>query len=52
MCATCGCGDPKNKHGKKTLKEANKAGAKKTPVTKDAKKKPAFLEKKMDKKKK
>ena len=24
MCATCGCGQPKNKHGMKTLKAANK----------------------------
>lgn len=50
MCATCGCGDPKNKHGKKTLKDANKAGAKKAPAKKAAAKKddkkPAFLQKK------
>jgi hypothetical protein len=56
MCATCGCGDPKNKHGKKTLKDANKAGAKKAPAKKaadkkDDKKMPAFLMKKDDKKK-
>jgi len=60
MCATCGCGDPKNKHGKKTLKDANKAGAKKAPAKKvadkkadakkDDKKMPAFLMKKEDKK--
>ena len=24
MCATCGCGAPKNKHGEKTLAAANK----------------------------
>lgn len=24
MCATCGCGRPKDKHGMKTLKAANK----------------------------
>ena len=24
MCATCGCGAPKNKHGEKTLTAANK----------------------------
>ena len=24
MCATCGCGDPKNKHGMKSVKAANK----------------------------
>ena len=24
MCATCGCGCPKDKHGMKTLKAANK----------------------------
>jgi hypothetical protein len=55
MCATCGCGDPKNKHGKKTMKEANAMGAKKAPAKKaaakkDAKKMPAFLMKKEDKK--
>jgi len=30
MCATCGCGAPKNKHGEKTLAAANKKFAKKT----------------------
>jgi hypothetical protein len=50
MCATCGCGDPKNKHGKKTMKEANAMGAKKAAAKKDAKKMPAFLMKKEDKK--
>lgn len=30
MCQTCGCGDPKNKHGMKTMAEANKKYAKKT----------------------
>jgi hypothetical protein len=24
MCATCGCGQPKNKHGQKTVAAANK----------------------------
>lgn len=24
MCATCGCGDPKNKHGMKSQKAADK----------------------------
>ena len=24
MCATCGCGRPKDKHGEKTLAAANK----------------------------
>jgi len=28
MCATCGCGMPKNKHGEKTLAAANKKYAK------------------------
>lgn len=28
MCATCGCGMPKNKHGQKTLAAANKKYAK------------------------
>jgi hypothetical protein len=50
MCATCGCGDPKNKHGKNTMKEANAMGAKKAPAKKAAAKKadtkPAFLQKK------
>jgi hypothetical protein len=35
MCATCGCQQPKNKHGEKTLAAANKKYAKK----KDEKKK-------------
>lgn len=30
MCATCGCGQPKNKHGQKTVAAANKKFAKKT----------------------
>lgn len=30
MCATCGCGQPKNKHGEKTLAAANKKFAKKS----------------------
>lgn len=29
MCATCGCKQPKNKHGEKTLSAANKKFAKK-----------------------
>lgn len=29
MCATCGCGKPKDKHGMKTLSAANKKFAKK-----------------------
>jgi hypothetical protein len=38
MCATCGCGMPKNKHGQKTLAAANKKYAKKsTPKNKDKK---------------
>jgi hypothetical protein len=41
MCATCGCGKPKDKHGMKTLKAANDKFAK-------AKKKAAV--KKKDKK--
>lgn len=35
MCATCGCGRPKDKHGEKTLAMANKKYAK----TKKTKKK-------------
>lgn len=40
MCATCGCGMPKNKHGQKTLAAANKkyAKTKKAAPKKDAKK--------------
>jgi len=34
MCATCGCGAPKNKHGQKTLAAANKKFAKKTTTKK------------------
>jgi len=35
MCATCGCGQPKNKHGQKTLSAANKKfAAKKKPAKK------------------
>lgn len=34
MCATCGCGKPKAKHGMKTLKEANKKFAKKAAPVK------------------
>lgn len=41
MCATCGCGMPKNKHGQKTLAAANKkfAKTKKKAADKKAKKK-------------
>jgi hypothetical protein len=38
MCSTCGCGQPKNKHGMKTLAGANKKFAK----TKKAKKQAAI----------
>jgi hypothetical protein len=38
MCATCGCGQPKNKHGQKTLSAANKKFAKKTTIKKAGKK--------------
>jgi hypothetical protein len=34
MCATCGCQQPKNKHGQKTLAAANKKFAAKKPVKK------------------
>lgn len=34
MCATCGCGQPKNKHGEKTISAANKKFAKKKPIKK------------------
>ena len=36
MCATCGCKQPKNKHGMKTLAAANKkfAAKKAKPVKK------------------
>ena len=37
MCATCGCGNPKNKHGMKSLKDANKKMAKKAAPKKKAK---------------
>ena len=37
MCATCGCGMAKNKHGMKTLAAANKKYAK--TKKKDSKKK-------------
>ena len=39
MCATCGCGQPKNKHGMKTLSAANKKFAKKAPAKKAVAKK-------------
>jgi hypothetical protein len=38
MCATCGCGMPKNKHGMKTLAAANKKFAKKSDSKGKAKK--------------
>jgi len=39
MCATCGCGQPKNKHGMKTLAAANKKfDKKKSPKKKKDKK--------------
>ena len=34
MCSTCGCMQPKNKHGMKTLAAANKKFAKKKKVAK------------------
>lgn len=45
MCATCGCGQPNNKHGMKTLKAANKKfAAKKSAPAK--KKKSSMVRKK------
>jgi hypothetical protein len=38
MCATCGCGQPKNKHGMKSLKSANKKFAAKKATPAKAKK--------------
>jgi hypothetical protein len=38
MCTTCGCKQPKNKHGEKTLAAANKKFAKKTTTKKAGKK--------------
>ena len=38
MCATCGCGMPKNKHGMKTVAAANKKYAKKSDPKGKAKK--------------
>jgi hypothetical protein len=38
MCATCGCGKPKDKHGMKSLKDANKKFAKKAATKAPAKK--------------
>jgi len=35
MCATCGCMQPKNKHGMKTLASANKKFDKKDSSKKD-----------------
>ena len=41
MCSTCGCGKPKDKHGMKTIKEANekysKTKKKTVPKKKDKK---------------
>jgi hypothetical protein len=37
MCATCGCGKPKDKHGMKTLAAANKKFAKKAAPSKGKK---------------
>jgi hypothetical protein len=34
MCATCGCMKPKDKHGMKSLKDANKKFAKKAAPSK------------------
>lgn len=41
MCATCGCGMPKNKHGEKSVAAANKkyAKTKKKAADKKVKKK-------------
>jgi hypothetical protein len=38
MCATCGCGKPKDKHGEKTLAAANKKYDKKKDSKGKAKK--------------
>ena len=38
MCATCGCGKPKDKHGMKTVAAANKKYAKKSDSKGKAKK--------------
>ena len=37
MCATCGCGKPKDKHGMKSLEAANKKFAKKAAPAKGKK---------------
>jgi hypothetical protein len=47
MCATCGCGKPKDKHGMKTLDEANKKYAKKSDSKGKAKKTSAVRKKGM-----
>jgi hypothetical protein len=39
MCTTCGCGQPKNKHGMKNVAAANKKFAKKTAAKKAPSKK-------------
>ena len=45
MCATCGCGKPKDKHGMKTLAAANKKFDKKSDAKSKAKK-PMLVRKK------
>jgi len=47
MCATCGCGMPKNKHGQKTLDKANKKYDKKSDPKGKAKKTSAVRKKGM-----
>jgi hypothetical protein len=37
MCATCGCGKPKDKHGMKSIAAANKKYAKKAGPAKNKK---------------
>jgi hypothetical protein len=48
MCMTCGCGDPKNKHGMKTLAAANKKFAKGKSKKKTASKELKGGQKKLD----
>jgi hypothetical protein len=45
MCATCGCGKPKDKHGMKSLSAANKKYGKKA-TTKSPMKKSSMVRKK------
>ncbi len=47
MCATCGCGAPKNKHGMKSLQAANKKFAAKKAAPAKAKKAPMVRKKGM-----